>query len=114
MPSHEVRLRNAAGQLHNYRMDHVVRGETYEIEVDFFAESAVSSLLLWTSIDARLRVKIGAGAYLDVGDSRDTAADLGAFTEGETKQGTIEIEYPCCEEIRHEELALNLGYGIGE
>ncbi len=112
MPTHEVRLRNAAVQLHNYRLDHTNRDQAYEINVDFYAETAVDSMLIWTSIASRMRVKIGAGAFVAVGAERVTAADLGAFTAGETKDGVIEIEIPAGVDTRHEELTLNIGYGV--
>lgn len=110
----QVRLHNAAVQLHNYRIDHMRKDRVYEIEVDFHASDAVSSMLIWTSIASRMRVKIGVGAYVAVGATRATAVDLGAFTDDETKDGTIEIKIPPGEDTRHEELTLNIGYGIGQ
>ena len=112
MPTHEVRLRDAAVQLHNYKLNHRPRDQAYEINVDFYAETAVDEMLIWTSIATRMRVKIGLGAYVVVGDSRATAADLGAFTAGETKSGVIEVEIPLGVDTRDEELALNIGYGV--
>jgi hypothetical protein len=111
MAQGEVRLRDADVQLHNYRLDHVKRDDVYEINVDFYAPEAVSSMLLWTSVASRMRVKIGLGAYVAVGNSRTTAVDLGAFTAGETKQGVIEVVVPAGADTRHEELSLNIGYG---
>lgn len=105
-------LRDADVQLHNYRLDHTKRDQAYEINVDFYAHEAVTSMLLWTTIASRMRVKIGLGSYTAVGDSRATAVDLGAFTAGETKQGVIEIKIPLGVDTRHEELALNIGYGV--
>lgn len=110
----QVRLHNAAVQLHNYRIDHMRKDRVYEIEVDFHASEAVSSMLIWTSIASRMRVKIGAGVYAAVGATRATAVDLGAFSADETKSGTVEIQIPSGENTRHEELALNIGYGIGQ
>lgn len=98
--------------MRGYRLDQQVRDSATEILVDFHASEAVSDLLLWTSITNRLRVKIGAGAYAAVGDSQTTAVSLGAFTAGETKQGTIEVLIPVGADTRHEELVLNLGYGV--
>ena len=112
MPTHEARLRDAAVQMHNYRLDHVVRDQAYEVLVDFHADEAVSSMLLWTSLASRMRVKIGGGSYVAVGETRATAANLGAFTADETKQCTIEVEVPLGADTRHEELALNIGYGV--
>lgn len=110
--SSQIRLRDAAVQLHNYRIDCALRDQAYEINIDFFANEAVDSMLLWTTIAARMRVKIGAGSYVAVGADRATAVDLGAFTAGETKQGVIEIEIPPGVDTRHEELAFNIGYGV--
>jgi hypothetical protein len=59
-----------------------------------------------------MRVSVGGGGFQSVGSSRATAVDLGAFTAGETKQGVIEIEIPPGADTRHEELALNIGYGV--
>ena len=112
MPVHEVRLRDAAVQMHGYRLDHVVRDQAYEILIDFYAGEAVDSMLLWTTISTRMRVKIGAGSYVVVGDSRETAADLGSFAADETKSGVIEVEVPIGADTRHEELQLNIGYGV--
>ena len=110
--SNQIRLRDADVQLHNYRLDHTKRDQAYEINVDFYAEDAVSSMLIWTSIPTRMRVKVGLGSYQDVGATRATAVDLGAFSAGETKQGVIEIKIPAGADTRHEELALNIGYGV--
>jgi len=112
VPQNEVRLYNSAVQLHNYRIDHMRKDRVYEISVDFHASDATSSMLIWTSIAGRMRVKIGAGAYVAVGATRATAVDLGAFTDDETKAGTIEIKIPPGENTRHEELSLNIGYGV--
>jgi len=107
----EVRQRDAAVPMRGHRLDQQVRDAATEILVDFHASEAVDDLLLWSTITNRLRVKIGAGAYSAVGDTKDTAASLGAFTAGETKQGTIEVKIPIGADTRHEELVLNLGYG---
>jgi hypothetical protein len=56
-------------------------------------------------------VKIGAGSYVVVGATLATAASLGSFSAGETKQGTIEVTVPTGADTRREELELNLGYG---
>lgn len=108
----EVRQRNAAVPLRGHRLDQQVRDTATEILVDFFSIEAVTDLLLWTSIVSRVRVKIGAGAYNVVGATRATAVSLGAFSAGETKAGTIEVEVPLGADTRREELELNLGYGI--
>ena len=110
--AHETRLRDAAVPFRSYRLDHAKRDQAYEILVDFHADEAVASMLLWTSIDTRMRVKIGLGSYVAVGITRATAVDLGAFTADETKQGTIEVEIPLAADTRHEELQLNIGYGV--
>lgn len=107
----EVRQRNAAVPLRNYRLDHVEKTIAYEILVDFFSVTAEADVTIWTSISNRVRVKIGAGAYSVVGATRATGVSLGSFTAGETKQGTIEVVVPAID-TRHEELALNLGYGV--
>ena len=111
-PDYRVMLQDADVQLHNYRLDHVQRNQAYEINVDFYAEAAVPAMLIWTTIASRMRVRIGAGSYVAVGDSRATAVDLGAFTAGETKTGVIEVSVPLGVDTRHEELALNIGYGV--
>jgi len=98
--------------MRGHRLDQQVRDTATEILVDFHASEAVSDLLLWSTITNRLRVKIGAGSYAAVGDSRTAAVSLGAFTAGETKQGTIEVKIPAGADTRHEELVLNLGYGM--
>ena len=108
----EVRQRNAAVPMRGHRLDQQVRDVATEILVDFYSPVAVSDLLLWTSISNRVRVKIGAGAFAAVGADRSTAVSLGAFTAGETKQGTIEVEVPLGADTRREELELNLGYGV--
>jgi hypothetical protein len=79
--------------------------------VDFQSAEAVDDLRIWTTIDYRLRVKIGAGAYSYVGTTRATSASLGAFTAGQVKQATLEVNVPIGAQTRHEELELNLGYG---
>jgi hypothetical protein len=98
--------------LRHYRLDHRRRGDAYEIPVDFFSSSALTEFLLWTSLSGWMRVKLGAGAYQWVGNDRTTAVDLGAFSAGETKQGTIEVTVPLAANTRHESLALNLGGGL--
>ena len=108
----EVRQRDAAVPMRGHRLDQQTRDSATEILVDFHSETAVPDLLLWTSIATRLRVKIGAGSYVAVGATRATAANLGTFTAGETKQGTIEVLIPLAADTRHEELELNLGYGV--
>jgi len=112
VPEPEVRLRDAAVPMRHYRLDHVKRDTAYEIPVDFYAPEALTELPLWTTITTRMRVKIGAGSYVAVGNTRATAADLGAFTASETKQGTLEIKVPVATDTRHEELTTNLGYGM--
>jgi len=109
---HEVRLRNATVPLRHYRLDHQKRENPYEIEVDFYSSVAVTELPLWTNLSGWMRVKIGAGAYQFVGNHPTTAVDLGAFSAGEKKQGTLEITVPAAANTRHERLALNLGGGI--
>lgn len=108
----EVRQRNAAVPMRGHRLDQQRKDVATEILVDFFSPAAVADLLLWTSIDSRVRVKLGAGAYSAVGATRATAVSLGAFSAGETKAGTIEVEVPLGADSRHEELELNLGYGV--
>jgi len=105
-----VRQRDAAVPMRGHRLDQQVRNVTTEILVDFVATAAVADLLLWTSISNRLRVEIGSG-WVNVGDSRSTAASLGSFTAGQVKQGTLEVKVPTGADTRHEELVLNLGYG---
>ncbi len=107
----EVRLRDAAVPLRHFRLTHIKRDVAYEILVDFYASDVMSEFPLWTSIINWMRVKIGAGAYSAVGDTLATAVDLGSFTAGEVKEGTIEIKVPAAADVRQEELALNLGYG---
>lgn len=108
----ELRLRDAVVPLRHYRLDHVKRDVAHEIPVDFYSDEVLTELPFWTSIVTRMRVKIGAGAYSAVGATRATAVDMGAFTAGETKQCTLEIKVPAAFDTRHEELALNLGYGV--
>ena len=108
----EIRLRDAAVPLRHYRLDHVRRDTAYEIPVDFYSDEALTELPFWTSIVTRMRVRIGAGAYQAVGATRATAVDMGAFTAGETKECTLEIKVPAAFDMRHEELALNLGLGV--
>ena len=112
MPTTEVRPRDGAVPLRGHRLDHVEKGVAYEIPADFFSDVAMASMLLWTNISNRLRVKIGAGAYQVVGVTRATAVDLGSFTAGETKLGTLEVTVPGGTDTRHEELTLNVGQGI--
>jgi len=112
MAGPETRLRNSAVPLRHFRLDHVKRDTAYEILVDFVSPDALSELPIWTSILTRMRVKIGAGAYQAVGITEATGVDLGAFTAGELKQGTIEVKVPIAADTRHEELTLNLGYGV--
>lgn len=107
----EWRLRDAAVPARHYRLDHVKRGTAYEISVDFYSDEAEDDVRIWTSISARMRVKLGTGSYYPVGDSPSTSASLGDFTAGQTKQGTIEVTVPPGVSTRHEELAVNLGYG---
>lgn len=108
----QIRQRDAAVPMRGHRLDQQVRDVATEILVDFYAEQAVGSLLLWTSITDRVRVKIGAGSYSVVGATRATGVSLGPFNAGETKQGTIEVEVPLGADTRREELELNLGYGV--
>lgn len=111
-PRPEVRQRNAAVPMRGHRLDQQIRDQAVEIPVDFYAPSSVDDLVLWTTIADRLRVKIGAGLYSTVGADRTTAVSLGAFVADETKQGTLEVMIPAAASTRHEELVLNLGYGI--
>jgi hypothetical protein len=97
--------------MRGHRLDQQVRNTATEILVDFYSPIAVTDLLLWTSITDRVRVKIGAGSYVVVGATLATAASLGSFSAGETKQGTIEVTVPTGADTRREELELNLGYG---
>ena len=112
MPEAEVRQRDAAVPMRGHRLDQQRRNIVTEIPVDFYSDQAMTSMLLWTSIVNRLRVKIGAGSYAAVGASRATALDLGAFSAEETKEGTIELKVPLAADTRHEELVLNLGLGV--
>jgi hypothetical protein len=98
--------------MRGHRLDQQVRDVATEILVDFYSPFVVTDLLVWTSITGRVRVKLGAGAYSAVGADRATAVSLGAFSAGETKTGTIEIEVPPGADTRREELELNLGYGV--
>jgi hypothetical protein len=98
--------------MRGHRLDQQRRDIATEIPVDFYSDQVMTSMLLWTSIVNRLRVKIGAGSYSAVGATRATALDLGAFSAGETKAGTIEMKVPIGADTRHEELVLNLGYGV--
>ena len=98
--------------MRGHRLDQQVRDVATEILVDFYSAEAVADLIIWTSIVTRLRVKLGAGSYVAVGATRDTAASLGAFTAGEVKPGTIELKVPLGADTRHEELELILGYGV--
>ncbi len=108
----ECRLRDAIVPLRSYRLDHVKRDVAYEIPVDFFSEEARSEFPVWTSIVSWMRIKIGAGVYNAVGATEATALDLGAFTAGETKECTMEVKVPVAADVRHEELAINMGYGV--
>lgn len=108
----EVRLRDAAVPLRHFRLTHIKRDVAHEIPVDFYASEVMSEFPFWTSIAGWMRVKIGAGGYSAVGDSLATAVDLGSFTAGEIKEGTIEIKVPAAADVRQEELVRNLGLGI--
>ena len=112
MADGQVRQRNAAIPMRGYRLDQQVEEAATEILVDFWSAEAISDLILWTSVGSRLRVKIGVGSYVAVGATRATAASLGAFTAGETKQGTLEVKVPLGADSEREELGLNVGYGI--
>jgi len=98
--------------MRGYRLDQQIRDVATEILVDFYCFDTVADLLLWTSVASRVRVRLGAGSYTAVGITRATAVSLGAFTAGETKQGTIEVKVPLSADTRREELELNLGYGV--
>lgn len=111
MTDAQVRLRNGAVPMHGYKLGFMREDVAVEIPVDFFSDIDMSSMLLWTEEAPRLRVKIGAGSYVAVGADRTTAADLGTFTAGETKEGTIEVKVPIGADIRHEQLVLNVGLG---
>jgi hypothetical protein len=108
----EARLHDAAVPLRHFRLTHVKRDVAYEIAVDFYSPEVMTELPLWTSITNWMRVKIGAGSYSAVGDTLATAVDLGSFTAGETKAGTIEVKVPVAADVRQDELGLNLGYGV--
>ena len=108
----ECRLHDAIVPLRGYRLDHAKRDVAYEILVDFFSEEARTEFRIWTTIASWMRIKIGAGAYAAVGETEAAALDIGSFTAGETKEGTIEVKVPLAADVRHEELALNLGYGV--
>jgi hypothetical protein len=108
----ETRLRDAAVPLRHFRLTHVKRDTAIEIPVDFYSPEVMTELPFWTSITNWMRVKIGAGAYSAVGDTLGTAVDLGSFTAGETKAGTIEVKVPAAADVRQDVLALNLGYGV--
>jgi hypothetical protein len=82
-----------------------------EILVDFVSLEDTSEFLVWTDTADRIRIDVGGG-WLTVGSSRSTAADLGAFTAGQTKQGKVEVTIPAGSGSRHEELRLNIGLGM--
>ncbi len=107
----EARQRDAAVPMRGHRLDQQVRDVATEIPVDFYSDQAMT-MVLWTSITNRMRVKLGAGAYAAVGATRATALSLGSFAADETKQGTIEVKVPVGADTSHEELVLNLGYGV--
>jgi hypothetical protein len=114
MPSAPARVsqRDAAVPMRGHRLDHQRRDVSTEILVDFWSADAIADLVVWTTIAARVRVKIGAGSYAAVGSTRATAASLGAFSADETKDGTIEVTVPGASDDRHEELTLRLGLGV--
>jgi hypothetical protein len=109
---HEVRIRNANVPMRGHRLQHQRFDEATEVLVDFYSRVAVSEFKVWTNTADRLRVRLGAGSYVAVGDSFDTAVDLGSFTAGETKAGTIEVTIPSGSGSRHEQLDLSIGLGV--
>lgn len=111
MSDAQIRQHNAAIPLRGYKLGFMREDVAVEIPVDAYSDQAMSSMLLWTTVANRLRVKIGAGSYVAVGATRATAADLGAFSAGETKVCTIEVKVPVGADIRHEDLVLNVGVG---
>jgi len=113
MADTQVRQRDALVSMRSNRQTHVRENAAVEIPVDFWSEDANPDLLFWTTSAQRLRVKIGAGAYVAVGASRSAAASLGAFSAGETKQGTLELKVPTGTDMRHGDLVLNLSIGYG-
>ena len=93
-------------------MTHVREAEVREVLVDFYSPVARADIVIWTEVGDRLRVRLGAGSYVALGTTRDTGVSLGAFTADEIKPGTIEVVVPNGADTRHEELTLNLGYGV--
>jgi hypothetical protein len=113
MADAQVRQRDAAVPMRSNRQTHMREDVAVEIPVDFWSEEANADLLFWTTTADRLRVRLGAGAYVVVGATRQTAVSLGAFTAGETKQGIIELLVPPDTDMRHGQLVLNVGIGYG-
>lgn len=105
-----VSQRDGLVPMRGHKLGYVRRDVAYTIPVDFYSDIPMPEMLLWTNVADRLRVDIGGG-YVVVGDTRLTAVDLGAFTAGQTKQGTIEVKVPLGADTRHEPLVLNLGEG---
>lgn len=108
----EVRQRDGAVPMRGHRIGFAQKDTAYEIPVDFFSDIPMTEYLVWTNISDRLRVKIGAGSFVVIGATRATAADLGVFTAGQTKECTIEVKIPAAADTRHEELELNIGVGV--
>lgn len=108
---HQVRQRGAVVPMRGHRLGYRAFDEATEVLVDFYSAVAVTEFKVWTSTASRIRVNMGTG-WLTVGDTFETAADLGAFAAGETRAGTIEITVPSAAGSRHEELPLNIGLGV--
>lgn len=111
MAEREVRLRDARVPMRGHRLNYARYDTADEILVDFCSEVATSEFLVWTNATNRVRIDVGGG-YQAVGDSRATAVDLGAFTAGQTKAGTIEVTVPSGSGSRTEELELRIGLGV--
>lgn len=108
---HEVRIRNAKVSMRGHRLMFQEFDEATEILVDFHSRVAVTEFRVWANTASRLRVDVGGG-WLAMGDDESSAADLGAFTAGETKNATIEVMVPSGSGSRHEELEVIIGLGV--
>jgi hypothetical protein len=108
---HQVRLRDAKVPMRGHRLNYQRFDVATEILCDFYSAVAVSEFKVFTTETSRVRINMGGG-WITIGNSQATAGDLGAFTAGQTRAGTVEVTIPSGSGSRHEELPLMIDLGV--
>ena len=107
----EVRQRDHLVPMAGHKLAMQRYDQSTEILCDFYSAEARSDMLVWTDTANRVRINVGSG-WVTIGNSLATAGDLGAFTAGETKEGTVEVTIPSGSGSRVENLTLYIDGGV--